>query len=83
MSGLLLLTLIVSAVLVVQTKYRSRILFSEQQRLALQRDEIDVEWGRLQLELATWGTHGRVSRIAEKELGMHIPVATEIRVLRY
>lgn len=83
MLGLVFCLTMFSAVLVVDTKYRSRVLFSEQQRISAQRDEIDVEWGRLQLELATWARHDRVSRLAVQDLDMRVPSALEIKVLRF
>jgi len=79
----LLLLVVMSSVFVVQVKYQSRILFSQQQVLVKDKDAVDVEWGRLQLELATWGSQGRVSKIAEDVLDMHVPSISEIRVLRY
>jgi cell division protein FtsL len=36
----------------------------------------------LQLEQSTWATHGRVERIANKKLKMHIPSAREVVVIR-
>ncbi len=67
-----------SAVAVVYAKYASRKAFVELQQLRGQRDQADVEWGRLQLEQSTWATHGRVERIAREKLEMHIPETNEI-----
>jgi cell division protein FtsL len=76
--SLLSLAVTLSAVGVVYAKYASRKAFVELQQLREQRDQADVEWGRLQLEQSTWGTHGRVERIAREKLQMHIPETSEI-----
>ncbi|MEJ1356220.1 MAG: cell division protein FtsL [Candidatus Sedimenticola sp. (ex Thyasira tokunagai)] len=76
------LTLLVSATGVVYAKYASRKNFVELQQLRTERDQIDVEWGRLQLEQSTWATHGRIERIARKRLKMHIPPASDVMVIR-
>ena len=71
-----------TAVAVVYAKYASRRYFGELEVLRAQQDSIDVEWGRLQLEQSTWATHGRVERIARKDLQMHLPDADEVMVIR-
>ncbi len=80
---LLLISLVlVSALSVVHAKYNSRKLFVELQQLSRDRDAIDVEWGRLQLEFAALGTHGRVERIAASRLQMSLPKPDAVVVLR-
>jgi cell division protein FtsL len=78
----LLLAVLVSAVGVVHAKYQSRGLFVALQGLTRERDTIDEEWGRLQLELGAVGTHVRVERLARDELKMRLPRADEVIVLR-
>lgn len=63
----------VSALQMVITRHESRKLFSELQQLESQRDAMMEEWGRLQLEEATWGTHGRVEELAREKLGLTQP----------
>lgn len=79
---LLSLAVILSATGVVYAKYASRKFFLELQVLHSERDVLDVQWGRLQLEQSTWATHGRIERIARKRLDMHIPLAAEVMVIR-
>jgi len=78
----LAVSVLVTATGVVYAKYASRKSFVELQSLRAERDAIDVEWGRLQLEQSTWATHGRVERIARKKLEMHTPLADEVTVIR-
>jgi cell division protein FtsL len=73
----ILLVLIViavgSALAVVYTKYRSRMLFAEVQRLEQALAAADEEWGQLQLEQNTWAEHSRIERLARTRLGMVLP----------
>lgn len=78
----LLLSLLMTATGVVYSKYASRKQFVALQMLRAERDAVEVEWGRLQLEENTWATHARVEKIARKRLNMHIPTAQEVVVVR-
>ena len=42
---------------------------------------MDVEWGQLQLEQGTWGTHARIERIATRELNMRLPAENRVEVV--
>jgi len=79
--GFLLLAVLASGIGVVYAKYISRKHFVELQALLAARDAVDTEWGRLQLEQSTWGTHGRVERLARKRLDMRLPTAGEVVVI--
>jgi len=78
---LLLVALLATSIGVVYAKYNSRRLFVELEQLRAERDAIDVQWGRLQLEQSTQATNGRVERIARRKLNMHIPTAAEVVVI--
>lgn len=81
MSALLSLAVLFSAVGVVYAKYASRKHFVELQSLRAEREAVDVEWGRLQLEQSTWATHSRVERMARNKLDMRLPMAEEVMVI--
>ena len=66
----LLLAVVVTAMGVVYSKHKGRELFIELQLLGNERDSMDVEWGRLQLEQSTLTTQGQVERAARDQLGM-------------
>ncbi len=76
-NGMMLITLtallISSAMGVVYVKHQSRVSFVEYQQLVSERDILDVEWGRLQLEQSTWATHGRIEKMSREKLGMINP----------
>ncbi len=80
---LLALAVLLTATGVVYAKYESRLYFVELEQLRAERDQVDVEWGRLQLELSAWGTHSRVERIARQKLEMHLPSSDEVVVIRH
>jgi cell division protein FtsL len=67
---------------VIYGKHEARNRFNELQRLTKERDELDIEWGQLQLEQSTWATHGRVERVARDELHMVIPQASDLRIVQ-
>ncbi len=71
----LILLVFISALAIVLTRHQSRKLFVELQALEKQRDAMDEEWGQLQLEQATWGTHVRIEELARRKLGMTVPSA--------
>jgi len=70
-----------SALAVVVARHESRRLFVELQALETLRDGMHEQWGRLQLEEATWGTHGRVEELARERLGMRQPGAEAVVLL--
>ncbi len=80
--AVLWLAVLVSALGVVYGKQQARNRFNELQKLTTQRDDLDIEWGQLQLEQSTWATHGRVERVAHDELGMITPSATDLRIVQ-
>jgi cell division protein FtsL len=67
---------------VVYGKHEARLRFVDLQKLTQQRDELDIEWGQLQLEQSTWATHGRVERVARDDLHMLIPRAADLRIVK-
>ena len=80
--AVLVLASIVSAIGVVHARHRHRQLFVELSRLEKARDELNIEFGRLQLEQATWAESNRVDQIARSRLGMKFPETGEIVVVR-
>lgn len=79
--GLLFVLVMSSALGVVYSRHQSRVLFMELQQVLERRDELNVEWGRLQLEQSTWATHGRIEREARTRLGMRMPDARSTVIL--
>jgi len=80
--GLLMFLVLFSAVGTVLSKHQSRKLFVELQVLETGRDDLEIDWGRLQLEQGTRATHGRVERLARDRLRMHIPTPATTVIVR-
>ncbi|MEP7314585.1 MAG: cell division protein FtsL [Pseudomonadota bacterium] len=70
-----------SAAGAIYAKHRSRELFVELERLYARRDNLEIEWGQLQLEQSAWSTHAFVERVASTRLRMAAPLAREIQVI--
>jgi len=70
-----------SAAAAVYSKYRARELFVELEQLNSSRDELDAEWGRLQLEQSAWSAYAFVERVASERLHMSIPDSRDIEIL--
>lgn len=58
---------------VVVSKHETRQQYKELVSLENTRDDLQVEWGKLQLEQSSWATHGRVEKEARERLKMSIP----------
>ncbi len=72
---------VMSAIALIYTKHDSRKLFVELEQLTTDRDELNIEWGQLQIEQSTWATHARIERVAAEELSLVRPKSTEIYVI--
>lgn len=72
---------LVSAMAIVYTKHESRKLFVELEDLTTERDELNIEWGQLQIEQSTWATHARIERVAVEEMSLVRPQSDEIYVI--
>ena len=80
--ALLAAAVFLSALALIDARHQNRILFEETQQLREQRDQLNVEWGRLLLEQSTWSTHAYIEQSATQKLGMHTPVNPEILVVQ-
>jgi cell division protein FtsL len=78
---LLLAVLVACALGLVTSQHHARKRFSELEREHARARELDVQYGRLQLEASTWGLHSRVERIALGTLGLRAPDPRRVRVI--
>lgn len=79
--SLLIVGVFASAVGVVYARHISRQLYADLQQLQVIRDNLQVEWGKLELEESTWSTHPRLERIARGRLEMQLPAQEQIVVI--
>ena len=70
-----------SAAGAIYSKHRARELFVALERLNNQRDNLEVEWGQLQLEQSAWSTHAFVERVASTKLKMATPPPKDIELV--
>ena len=70
-----------SAIALIYTKHESRKLFVELESLTHARDELNIEWGQLQIEQSTWATHARIEQVATDDLSLVRPTSAEIYVI--
>jgi cell division protein FtsL len=80
--AVLLVATISTAIGVVHARQQSRLAFIELSRLGNERDNLNFEFGRLQLEQATWAENNRIEQIARGRLGMISPNAAETMVIK-
>lgn len=72
---------VISAIANIYAKHESRKSFTELQVLISERDQLEVEWGRLQIEQGTWSTYARVEQLARKQMNMRIPAPEQTMLL--
>ncbi|MFO7276615.1 MAG: cell division protein FtsL [Pseudomonadota bacterium] len=70
-----------SAAGAIYCKHRARELFVELERLNARRDDLEIEWGQLQLEQSAWSTHAFVERVATTKLRMASPAPQDIELV--
>ena len=78
----LILANVATAIGVVYARHEHRQLFIAFKRLERERDELNIDFGRLQLEQATWAESNRIDQVARNRLGMAFPSADETVVVR-
>lgn len=76
LTALLVLATFLSALQIVLHQHEARRTFVALQGLERDRDSLNEEWGRLQLEQSTWATDARVEEAARTRLDMLEPDAS-------
>jgi cell division protein FtsL len=78
---ILWLAVLASAAGAIFVKHRARELFVELEKVNRERDQLEIEWGQLQLEQSAWSTHAFVENVAATNLGMRTPPPRQIEVV--
>ncbi len=78
---ILLVAVLATALGVVWTRHESRVLFVNLTAMQNQRDELNIEYGQLELEQATYAEPRRIDDEARQRLGMVDPRPQDIRLL--
>ena len=79
---LLLVFVVASAIGLVSSQHQARKLVTELEREQIRAQQLEVEWGQLQLEQSTWASHARLEKIARERLNMRRPDAAHIIVAK-
>jgi cell division protein FtsL len=80
-TGLLLMAVVGSALMLIYTTHRNRVLFNEWQQQQRREWALDEDWERLLLEQGTLAGYERVSQSAESRLDMVMPDPAAINVV--
>jgi cell division protein FtsL len=79
---LLSAAVLASGIAVVYARQQHRQAYVQLTRLQKQRDELNMEFSRLQLEQATWAETNRIEQVATERLGMAFPAQAELLVVK-
>ena len=79
--GLLLVAVVLCALSVITSQHKARKLFVELQKEKELAQQMDVEWGQLQLEQSTWATPARVEEVAVQKLQMQLPKNGQVQFI--
>jgi cell division protein FtsL len=80
--AVLWLSVLGSSVQVIYARHKAREVFVRLEQLNTERDSLDMEWGRLQLEQSYWSSHAFVERVANAKLQMTLPQMRDVRIVR-
>src|SRR5687768_9054071 len=72
---------VASGVWIVNVEHRSRQLFIEAERLNRELDQLQVDWGRLQIEQGMYTTHARIEAFARERLKLKVPSEDQLLVV--
>lgn len=79
---LLYVSVVSVSIMVVMHRHQSRALFVQSQKLEKQHDILIAQWSRLKLEQGVVLNEIYVERKAKQELGMKVPNAKDIRMVK-
>ena len=82
LDALLLTAAVICALSVVTSQHKARKLYVELQKQKELAQQMDVEWGQLQLEQSTWARPALVEKVAVQQLQMQLPQNGQVRFIR-
>ena len=80
--GLLWLAVVCSAVAVAYYSHLCRQTYGQLTAMQREANQLQVDYGRYLLEQSAWGSLQRVESMAVGRLGMHMPQADEIVMVK-
>ncbi len=82
MNILLMLVVILASLSIVTSQHQARKSFLALQQEKMHAQQMEVEWGQLQLEQSTWAAPARIEKIAAKHLQMQLPKNEQLQYIR-
>ena len=76
------LAVVVSALLLVSVSQQCRQLYASLAMLQQDANQMQVEWGQYLLEQSSWASFSRIEQRAASELGMVVPSADSIVLVK-
>ena len=80
-STALVITVVISALALVSVRQLNRVAFYESQKLALQRDDLSIEWRQLMAEYSTWRLEHNIEAEVRGEHKMEPPLSDNIQTI--
>jgi cell division protein FtsL len=80
--ALLGVAVFLSALALIDARHQNRMLFEQLEQLHQERDQLNIDWGRLLLEQSTWSTHAYIEQSATQKLDMGIPADPRVLVVK-
>ena len=71
-----------SSAAVIHARHQARELFVELEKLNTRRDNLEIEWGQLQLEQSAWSSPAFVEQVATTQRHMSTPAPRSIKVMQ-
>ena len=71
-----------SAIAAIYARHQARKSFVEFQALVAERDRLEMDWGRLQIEQSTWANHGRVEQLARERMSLRTPGPADMQLVQ-
>lgn len=76
------ISVLASAASLVYARHESRRLFIELQQLTGQRDDLNIDWGRLQIEHSTLALPARIEKVVRDRLQMRDPDPADVVIVQ-
>jgi len=70
-----------SGLWLIRVEHDARQRFVELEELNRERDRLQIDWGRLQLEQSTWATHPRIESLARERLKLAVPEDKQVVIV--
>jgi len=71
-----------SAIALIDARHQNRVLFEQLVLMHQERDQLNIDWGRLLLEESTWSTHAYIEQSATQKLDMGLPADPQVLVVK-